>query len=68
MKTWDLRKADLFTIFKANPDEKMAGKIDTMTSVKLYETGIDKWKASIAIKCIDHIPIPIAKAPPDNHM
>lgn len=40
--------------------------METMTIGILYETGIDKWKASMAIKCIDQIPIPIANAPVHN--
>src|SRR5690606_21003351 len=40
---------------------------DTAVSVASYPTGMGSSKASIPIKCMDHTPTPIDKAPPHHH-
>ncbi len=55
------------TMYSANPDTTIAISIDNKVTGMLYPIGTGRLNASMPMKCIDQIPVPIEKAPPHSH-
>src|ERR1700761_9706549 len=52
------------TVARAKRDARMASASDATVALISYPTAMGKVKAIMPIKCIDHIPIPMAQALP----
>ncbi len=55
----------LLKLFKKNTEARIAGRIDINVVTGSYKIGIGNENASIAVKCILHMPKPRI-IPPDN--
>ncbi len=52
------------TVSKAKPETTIAISIEAMVIPMSYAIGTGRLKASMPMKCIDQMPIPMANAPP----
>src|SRR4030081_655696 len=52
---------------RAKPELKKGRHSEAMVGVRSYESGMGRDKASIPMKCIDQMPVPIDMAPPASH-
>src|SRR3569833_4463624 len=57
----------LFAIPKAKPEMMMAMSSDATVVGMSYARAMGSEKASMPMKCIDQMPLPIASAPPMSH-
>src|SRR5258708_38874575 len=53
-------------VYKAKPETTIAMNIDSSVVSTSYAMGIGRLNASMPMKCMDQMPMPMAKAPPSS--